>query len=121
MIFPIGTVLGELEMITEYEYYDCPRLFTCKNQMGKPYVGLSVKDNDDNQVWLYVAISRKRLAKAERGEIDVREVFLEAEEKFVLEVTTYNDKADTARMVICKEIPETFLPIAELFFNGDHI
>lgn len=121
MIFPTNTMLGELEMIKEYEYYDCPRLFTCKNEIGKPYIGLSVEDNDDSQVWLYASISPNRLAKAEKGEIDVRDVFLKAEEKFVLEVTTYNEKADTAHMMISKDIPETFLPTAGLFLNGKHI
>ena len=120
MIFPVDTMLGELEMITEYEYYDCPRLFTCKNQIEKLYIGLSVEDNDDNQVWLYAALTPNRLAKAEKGEIDLRDVFLEAEEKFVLEVTTYNAdaEADTAHMMICNDIPETFLPTEGLFLNG---
>jgi hypothetical protein len=115
MVLPIDTILGKLEMGEVYEYYDCPRLFMCKNEIGKDYIGLSVEDNDGYQVWIYVALSKDRLNNMEANKITLRDVFLTAEEKFVLEVTTYNSQPDTAHMLICADIQEKFLPEEGIF------
>lgn len=110
MIFPIDTILGELEMIKEYEYYDCPRLFTCKDETGKIYIGLSVKDGDGWQMWLYVHVTNDRLKKIENGDFDIRDAFVDAEECSVFGVTTYNEQPDTANWILSKLIPEEYLP-----------
>ncbi len=110
MIFPIDSVLGELEMIKEYEYYDCPRLFSCKNKEGKKYLGLSVKDEDDYQVWMYVFVSDRRLKEADTGEIDVYDVFVNAEEYSVYLVSTHNTNFDSVISVASSCIPKEYLP-----------
>ena len=91
----MNTILGELEMIKEYEYYDCPRLFSCKDKEDKKYIGLSVADEDGYQVWMYVFVSDKRLKEADTGEIDMHDVFVNAEGCSVYIVSTHNTMFDS--------------------------
>jgi len=110
MVLPEDTLMGNLEMDKVYEYYDCPRLFSCKNEIGKNYIGLSVQDDDEWQMWIYVYVTPKRLGQIEKGDIELREAFTEAEESFVMGVTTYNDQPDTVDMILAKIIPDEMLP-----------
>jgi len=63
MILPEDTMLGKLNIGVTYEYYDCPRLFTCKNEYNQYYVAVSVEDIDTEMIWLYVRVSSNRLDK----------------------------------------------------------
>jgi hypothetical protein len=110
MIFPTNTVLGELEMIKEYEYYDCPRLFSCKNEKDKKYLGLSVKDEDGYQVWMYVLVSDRRLKEVDTGKIDMYDVFVNAEDYSVYLVSTHNVNFDSVISVASSCIPKEYLP-----------
>ena len=110
MIFPQNTILGELDMMTVYEYYDCPRLFSCKSREGKKYIGLSVEDREKVQLWLYVLISNQRLRDMEKGKIEMYDIFKQAEEHFVFGVKTFNDKPDEAVMLICDQLTDNLLP-----------
>jgi hypothetical protein len=110
MIFPMNTILGELEMIKEYEYYDCPRLFSCKNEKDEKYLGLSVKDEDGYQVWMYVLVSDDRLKEADTGEIDMHDVFVNAEEYSVYIVSTHNTNFDSVISMASSCIPKEYLP-----------
>ena len=110
MIFPVDTILGQLEMITEYEYYDCPRLFSCKNKENKKYIGLSVKDENDYQIWMYVFISDNRLKEVDMGKIDIRDIFVNSEDCYVYIVSTHNILFDSVTQILSQCIPEEYLP-----------
>lgn len=108
MVLPIDTILGTLTMMTVYDYYDCPRLFSCKSQEGKTYVAMSVEDRDKTQLWFYVLVSKQRLVNIEANKIDLYDVFKKAEDHYVFGVRT--GEIDEVDMVICKDIPDMVLP-----------
>lgn len=108
---PINTILGKLETIEVYEYYDIPRLFTCLNQYGYYYMALSVSDTDLHHIWIYALVSKKRLKEIRVGEVDLHDVFKETEDRCVFKVTTLSNEPDTAIRVMCKDLTDEWLPI----------
>ncbi len=44
---PVGTVLGVLEYLDIFEYFDIPRLFSCQNKVGTKFLVLSTNDDID--------------------------------------------------------------------------
>lgn len=114
---PINTVLGKLEMLSTYEYYDCPRLFSCKNQHEQYFVAISIEDRKDLMLWFYAQVTEGRLKKIEAGGIELYDVFKKAEKNFVFGVRTMGHAADEVEIVICADIPDKFLPNKGDFLN----
>ncbi len=120
MVLPIDTILGNLTMMTVYDYYDCPRLFSCKSEEGKLYIGMSIEDRDKEkcQLWFYALVSQRRLNDIEANKVELYDVFKNAEEHFVFGVKTCVDK-DTTEMIVCDDIPDMFLPSPGVMLNVD--
>ncbi len=105
------TVLGKLEMLDTYEYYDCPRLFSCKNQHGQYFIALSIEERKDCLLWFYAQVTQEKLKKVEKGEIELYDVFKKAEKDFIFGVKTFGKGLDEVEIVSCKDIPDKFLPV----------
>lgn len=116
-MLPKDTVLGKIEMLSTYEYYDCPRLFSCKNQYGQHFIALSIEDRQEVMLWFYAQISEERLAEIEANKIELYDVFKKAEKQFVFGVRTCGAKPDEVGIVICSDIPDKFLPDKGYFLN----
>jgi len=108
-----STVLGRLEVIEVYEYYDIPRLFACINQYGHYYLVLSVSETDKEHTWIYALISKKRLQNVRTGEINLYDAFRYTEDGCVFKVTTLGKEPDTAITIMCSDIPRKWLPKEE--------
>ncbi len=85
---PQETLLGHLRMIEVLDYWDFPRLFVAKNASGHRYVGFCSILVKGERIWLYVGASPGRLTALREGEIDIRDVFEQAEDGFVHEIRT---------------------------------
>ncbi len=110
------TELGELREIKVYDYYDCPRLFLCKDADDQSFIGLSVKEKKNRLFWLYVKISEERLERAEAGEFDLRDIFLKAEEGIVYFVKTHGKEPDKVF-----KMPSNFIPKRYLSEEGEKL
>jgi hypothetical protein len=109
---PQLTILGRLKTIEVYEFYDIPRLFSCRNASGQHYLALSIDENDFSQTWLYVALSQERFQELRTGQLELRDAYLNAENEMVFKVITYQDHHDLIELVYCTDIPEDWLPLA---------
>jgi hypothetical protein len=87
---PESTILGQLELLEVYEEYDGPRLFSCRNATGQKYIVIWVEEFLDRDIWYYAAVSDNRFKDIRSGNIDLCDVFLNAEDKQVYVVTTYH-------------------------------
>ncbi|MHB1501874.1 MAG: DUF6575 domain-containing protein [Candidatus Dormibacteria bacterium] len=83
---PRSTLLGDLRVIETYIAYDGPRLFACQTLAEQLYMALFVDDEDDWEVYIYVAISRARWRAMRTGAIPLRTIFSEPETGIVYEV-----------------------------------
>ncbi len=115
---PTNTTLGhDLEIIDVYEFYDGPRLLSCRNRSGQSFLALSVEDSDTGSAWLYVAVSDERLRQIEAGTIDLRTA-IEAPEDQAVYMAYQATEEGTWRVV--------WTPVAELTddvlpFEGEHL
>ena len=51
-------MLGRLQILETFEYYDQPVLFSCKNAAGHLYLVVAADENEQNETWLYAGVSR---------------------------------------------------------------
>jgi hypothetical protein len=76
---PTSTKLGHLEILEVYVQYNGPRLFSCKNQTNKIFLGLWVDEEEEYDLWLFMLVSLERLKSIRTGLISLRDSFLESE------------------------------------------
>lgn len=104
-------MLGKLEVLEVYEYYDIPRLFVCTNQYGHYYLAVSVSDTDECHTWIYASMTKRRLKAVRTGEVELYSAFKDTEEGCVFRVTTLDTKPDTATTIMCDDVPDKWLPV----------
>lgn len=116
---PQGTILGKLEIHHVLEYYDFPRLFSCRNSTGQLYIALSTFDDETECHWLYVPVSSGRLNTLFTGEIPLREAFLKPEGGYLWVVETYTDRHANVNYVLPEQIEEDDLPAPTYFVTTE--
>ena len=105
------TPLGNLEIVEIYAIYDLPRLFVARSGTGQLYVCLWVEEQSDADRWLLLPVSRRRLRQLRKGEVTLRQAFVNAEDGFVLSVTTpFEERNGIVDVVPAHAIPDEDLP-----------
>ncbi|TBR57312.1 hypothetical protein B4U84_14925 [Westiellopsis prolifica IICB1] len=109
---PERTILGQLEIIEVYDFYDKPVLFSCKNKSGLIFIVLCVDSSDYAEIWLYAPMSSSRLQSVVQGRVELRDIFIDTEDAFVYQVEVpYEDGLNAiVKTVNCNEIPDEYLP-----------
>lgn len=85
---PKTNKFGQLKLLTEYLWYDCPRTFVAGNKKRKVFIHWA-DELDDSDVWYYVNISDDEKTRLENGDVQLRDIFYL---KDILEVTTPFDR-----------------------------
>ena len=117
-LLPQETILGKLEIIEIYEFYDKPCLFSCRNIAGQIFLVVWVDETSYSDSWLYVPVSRRRLQQVVTGGIELRNAFSEAEDGFVFEITiASNEKKTDVLTISCGNLQEESLPASGEFLN----
>lgn len=116
-MLPKRSMLGELEMMEVYDFFDFPRLFTCRNKSGQVFLSISVEDADHENVFLYSAISNSRYSVLTSGRLPIRDAFAMAENENVYRVTVGSD-IDRVEILPCEDIPEDWLSDPAEFIEG---
>lgn len=107
---PQGTILGTLQLVRVLEYYDFPRLFTCRSNTGQVYIGLSTFDDQSECHWLYVPVSSLRLSTVTSGKMPLRSAFLAPEGGYLLAVKTCAEMQAQVTHLLPEQIVEDDLP-----------
>lgn len=108
-MLPTRTWLGELEIIEVFDFFDYPRMLSCRNKAGQIFLALSVEEGADTAVFLYTPISLNRYRLLISGDLTIRDVIRLAEDDFVFNVE-FTPSGETASMIACSEIPDIWLP-----------
>lgn len=119
---PKLTLLGQIEIIEVYDFYDKPVLFSCKNKSGLIFIVLCVDSSDSSEIWLYAPISSSRFQSVIKGEVELRHIFTDTEDAFVYQVEIpYEDGINViAKNVGCNEIPNEYLPELGQFIHSEY-
>lgn len=118
---PERTILGQLEIIEVYDFYDKPVLFSCKNKSGLIFIVVCVDSSDFAEIWLYAPVSSSRFQSVIKGDVELRHIFAETEDAFVYQVEIhYEDEINViVKNVECNEIPDDYLPELGQFIQSE--
>ncbi|MEH2118964.1 DUF6575 domain-containing protein [Nostoc sp.] len=109
---PERTILGQLEIIEVYDFYDKPVLFSCKNKSGLIFIVLCVDSSEFAEIWLYASMSSSRFQSVVQGGVELRDIFIYTEDAFVyqVEIPYEDDLNAVVKTVDCNEIQDEYLP-----------
>ncbi|MDX2241973.1 MAG: DUF6575 domain-containing protein [Leptolyngbyaceae cyanobacterium bins.302] len=117
-LLPQETILGKLEILEVYEFYDKPCLFSCRNVAGQIFLAIWIDETSYSDSWLYVPTSLRRLQQIITGGMELKSAFLEAEDGFVFEVIIAHDEGSTDILRIsCDNLDEDKLPAPGEFLS----
>jgi hypothetical protein len=118
-ILPQGTILGNLEILEIYEFYDKPCLFSCKNVSGQIFLAVWIDETSSEDTWLYVSMSKNRFQQVVSAKIELKDVFLHAEDNFVFEVCIPHKNKNQIQVlrINCQDLEEDKLPVQGEFLN----
>ncbi len=106
-------VLGRLEILETFEYYDQPVLFSCRNAAGHLYLVVAADENEQNETWLYGAVSEGRLNCIRAGAIDLHHAFADPENGYLVQaIVPYDSQTEIEfDSILPDQISEDMLPI----------
>ncbi|MBD2579829.1 DUF6575 domain-containing protein [Oscillatoria sp. FACHB-1406] len=109
---PERTILGQIDIIEVYDFYDKPVLFSCKNKSGLIFIVICVDSSDVSEIWLYAPMSSSRFQNVVRGKVELRDIFNNTEDGFVYYVKIPHEEGTNVvvETVNCNEIPDEYLP-----------
>lgn len=104
-------VLGNIQIIEIYEYYDEPCLFACKNASGQIFLAVWIEQMEDYNTWLYAPVSLQKFKRIRAGDIDLKNAFLNSEDGFVHKVKIlYANSHVEVEQVRCEALEDEQLP-----------
>lgn len=109
-MLPKNTCLGNLNIIEVYDYLDGPKFFCVRDEVGSFFTVYWCDLKDNNEGWLYLPLSEKRLEEIRRKEITINEAYLKAEKGLYLVYTTIGSENDTADYYSIKNIDKSLIP-----------
>lgn len=111
---PSGTILGELTLGLVLEYYDFPRLFTCRSATGQSYIAVSTFDDDIESHWIYLPVSSLRLESLLTGGVSLRHAFEQPEGGYLFGlVSQHVTRENELTYQLAEQVPEDDLPSAD--------
>jgi len=111
---PSGTFLGHLSVGHVLEYYDFPRLFTCRSVTGQNYVAISTFDDESESHWIYLPVSSLRLESMLRGGIGLRQGFQHPEGGYLVRLVSHRaDRTHDASYILPEQVAADDRPSPE--------
>nr|WP_176705540.1 DUF6575 domain-containing protein [Arthrobacter sp.]AXV46659.1 hypothetical protein pA58H3_p44 [Arthrobacter sp.] len=116
------TPLGPLVISEVFFEHDGPRLFVAKSGAGNLFLANCVDEDEDErtETYLYVSVSRARMKLVRSGYIPLREVYTQAEDGFVYQITAQYDLKSPQNKFETLEvgrIQDDWLPLPEAKLN----
>jgi len=95
-LLPDSPLLGKLEIVDVFDDFDGPKLFSCRSAADHHYFVVWIDGRNDTDVWLYAAVSQRRLAHIKSGDIDLHDAFANPETGIVFEVRIPRQSSETS-------------------------
>ncbi|MDO6496841.1 DUF6575 domain-containing protein [Photobacterium sanguinicancri] len=103
-----------------FEFYDGPRFYSCKSQLGQIYLVYWVDETECADQWLYVKVSAERYYELKNRRIPIYKALVESEEKYSLLITVNNNKEFELRPIQAFDFDPDWLPDETEFVNIDN-
>ncbi|MDJ0315064.1 DUF6575 domain-containing protein [Arthrobacter sp. H35-D1] len=117
---PVGSFLGELEIVEVFVDYDGPRIFSCRSATEQSYIATWASEGDDHDLWLYAPVSPTRLTAVRSGGVKLRDAFLHAEGfVYLANLPHAGTDGDEVKTLAKSDILEDWLPDADFGLDID--
>ncbi len=114
-MLPEGTCLGDVDLIEIYSYMNDPSIFYAKNSTGQHFLVYWCDYENEQDGWLYLPLSEKRLDQLRRKELSIKKAFEISQQGFYLVYTGNGD--DIAVFKTLQTIEKSFLPPHDIFIE----
>lgn len=91
---PKNTILGELNILEIYDYYDMPILFLVKNELDIMYLVFWCDMTDVSWGYLYLEISPDKLQNIKSKTLSLYDAYRNPENHLYIVYISYNDDID---------------------------
>ena len=99
------------EMIEVYVQYDRPLLFACRDVLDQTYLAVLTEEEEDQETWIYVAVSPRRFEIIRSGGIDLFTAFKTPEAGILHRVSLRYDSNQSEVTPVAREnIQDDWLP-----------
>lgn len=113
-VLPNSHLIGPLELVEVYEYYDGPKLFACKGLTGQLYLGLWVGSSSTGESYWLIAMSRERFLITRSGGLTLARSIASPESGFLFRCTIlFLDGSTTTEKLLSENIDAALLPDPE--------
>jgi len=112
----IENVIKELLPWEVLDYYDGPKFYSCKDNVGQIYLVYWLNGEGELNSWLYLRISLARYLALKNAHISILKVLSEPEDGFVYEVNFSSKQFDVTPLEQSQIKPE-WLPDADDFLD----
>jgi hypothetical protein len=116
--FPRSRLLGDLRIDQVFEFYDFPRLFSASNQVGASFLAVCTFDDEDSFEWLYLPLSKDRLASVATGRITLFSAFTKPETGYLFKATIDDRGNGPVDYILAEQIPIEDLPAKHAVLNA---
>lgn len=114
---PKNTILGELKIQYVFQYFDIPRLFSCKNKSGGQYLALSTFDDYETYEWLYLPLSIDRLSSLISKNITVLDAFVTPEDGYLCQVSSTFTGKSKVSYILPEQLNNDDLPDQDVYIE----
>ncbi len=118
---PQDTILGELKLVNTFQFFDIPRIFSCRNKSGTQYLALSTFDDYDIFEWLYLPISNDRISSIASKKITLREAFELPEDGYLFHVESSFEGKAKVEYKLPEQISDEDLPKVGAYLQTDSL
>ncbi|WP_405121634.1 DUF6575 domain-containing protein [Pseudomonas petroselini] len=115
---PVSTQLGELTFFEVFEFFDFPRLFTCRNRSGSFFLVVSTYDDGERFEWLYLPISIDRINTLIDRRMNLNQAFLLPEDGYLAKVETNFYGVGLVEFIFPEQVPLDDLPTENAFLKS---
>lgn len=112
-------IFGKLTIHETFEFYDFPRLFTCKNNTGQYYLVLSIDETESSYDWYYLALSNDRLQNIKAQKLSLFEAFKKPENGFIYFVSIEENNEDKVSYLFPEQVDDDLLPFPDEYLTVD--
>lgn len=107
---PRSRLLGDLRIDHVFEFYDFPRLFSASNQVGASFLAVCTFDDEESLEWLYLPLSKDRLASVATGRVTLFSAFTQPEAGYLFKAVTDSRGNGSVDYILAEQIPIEDLP-----------
>lgn len=102
-------LIRDLTPVEVFDYYDCPRFYSCRDKAGQLYLVYWVDETELGSSWLYLRVSPERYGAVRRGDLPIADALSQPEDGLALLVLSCAE-GFTVRQLIAEEIDPEWMP-----------